>query len=398
MLNVEAIEKQFDNKPVLRGVSLALASGEIVALLGPSGSGKTTLLRIIAGLERADHGRLRLDGRDLTTIPVHRRGFGFVFQDFALFPHKDVAANVAFGLRMLKWPAAQVKRRVEEVLALVGLAGFGDRPVHQLSGGEQQRVALARALAPAPRLLLLDEPLGSLDRALRERLMLDLRAILKQPIPLNDQLPITNNQSTSITAIYVTHDQAEAFAVADRVLVMNDGRIEQAGAPVELYRRPATPFVARFLGMENLLQGGMLDQQPPAVGTAVGDLEVAGEPAGLPPAGSRVTVLIGPGAAQVVTDTAAPRANLLAGRLVDASFRGRYQVATVAVPLHYLEGAAQPQQAGDRVPSTSQPEQTGEWLLRLEFESAVHLPPAGASLTLSLDPGHVLVLTGGEKQ
>jgi ABC-type Fe3+/spermidine/putrescine transport system ATPase subunit len=384
MLNVEAIEKQFDDKPVLRGISLALASGEIIALLGPSGSGKTTLLRIIAGLERADRGRLQLDGRDLTTIPVHRRGFGFVFQDFALFPHKDVTANVSFGLRMLKWPAARVKRRVEEVLALVGLAGFGDRPVHQLSGGEQQRVALARALAPAPRLLLLDEPLGSLDRALRERLMLDLRAILKQPIPLTNQLPITNNPSTSFTAIYVTHDQAEAFAIADRVLVMNDGRIEQAGAPVELYRRPATPFVARFLGMENLLQGEMLDRQPPAVGTAVGDLEVAGTPAELPPPGSRVTVLIGPGAAQVVTDTAAPRANLLAGRLVDASFRGRYQVATVAVPLYHFEGAVQPQQ-------------TGKWLLRLDFESAVYLPPAGTSLTLSLDPGHVLVLTSGEK-
>jgi thiamine transport system ATP-binding protein len=369
MLNVEAVEKKFGDTLVLRGISLAVAPGEIVALLGPSGSGKTTLLRIIAGLEKADQGRLLLHGQDLTTIPVHKRGFGFVFQDFALFPHKNVAANVAFGLRMLKWPVAQMERRVEEVLALVGLAGFGERAVYQLSGGEQQRVALARALAPAPRLLLLDEPLGSLDRALRERLMLELRAILKQQL--------------SITTVYVTHDQAEAFAIADRVLVMNNGRIEQVGAPVELYRRPATPFVARFLGMENLFPGEMLARQPPAARFALGELEVAEPGAGMPAAGSPITVLIRPGAARVITEPAPAQPNRLAGRLVDVSFRGRYQVATIAVP---------PDPATSGVTG---PEQPAEYLLRLEFDSAVYLPQPGDPVTLILDPGHVLVLTSG---
>lgn len=391
MLSVEAVEKKFDDEAVLRGVSLTVAPGEIVALLGPSGSGKTTLLRIIAGLESADHGRLQLHGRDLTTIPVHRRGFGFVFQDFALFPHKNVADNVAFGLRMMQWPAAQIIRRVAEVLALVGLSGFGDRAVYLLSGGEQQRVALARSLAPSPSLLLLDEPLGSLDRTLRERLMLDLRAILKQQLPVNNQSPGTDNQlptpttqpssptpeSTSITAIYVTHDQAEAFAIADRVLVMNDGRIEQAGTPVELYRWPATPFVARFLGMENLFQGEMVARQPPTVRTGLGDLAVAGGPAELPPPGSRVTVLIRPGAARVAANAAAPQTNLVPGRVVDTSFRGRYQVATVAVKPDRTAGA------GD------------EWLLRLEFDSGVRLPAPGQPVKLSLDPARVLVLTSG---
>jgi ABC-type Fe3+/spermidine/putrescine transport system ATPase subunit len=387
MLTVENIEKAFDRTPVLRGVSLEVAPGEIVALLGPSGSGKTTLLRIVAGLEKADRGRLLLHGRDLAAVPVHKRGFGFVFQDFALFPHKNVAANVAFGLRMLKWPAAQISERVEEVLALVGLAGFGNRAVYQLSGGEQQRVALARALAPAPRLLLLDEPLGSLDRTLRERLMLDLRTILKQQLPPPTRLPIADNplpvtaNLPSITAIYVTHDQAEAFALADRVLVMSDGRIEQAGTPVELYRRPATPFVARFLGMENLLAGEMLPGEPARVRTALGIMEVAVR-AGALPAGGQVTVLIRPGAAQVVSENAPARPNLLVGRLVDASFRGRYQVATVAVAQEQTTPAT-----GVNLPA--------EYLLRLEFDSAVRLPAAGESLTLTLDPARVLVLTSG---
>jgi ABC-type Fe3+/spermidine/putrescine transport system ATPase subunit len=392
MLTVENIEKSFDHTPVLRGVSLEVAPGEIVALLGPSGSGKTTLLRIVAGLEKADSGRLLLQGRDLAAIPVHKRGFGFVFQDFALFPHKNVAANVAFGLRMLKWPAAQISQRVEEVLALVGLAGFGDRAVYQLSGGEQQRVALARALAPAPRLLLLDEPLGSLDRTLRERLMLDLRTILKQQLPTPTELPITHYPlpithyqspaTNPITTIYVTHDQAEAFAIADRVLVMNEGRIEQAGTPVALYRRPATPFVARFLGMENLLPGEMLAGEPPGVATALGTLEIAGPAAALPPAGSQVTVLIRPGAAQVVAENGPTRPNLLTGRLVDTSFRGRYQVAAIAVSQEQTTSAT-----GVALPA--------EYLLRLEFDSTVRLPPAGESLILTLDPARVLVLTSG---
>ncbi|MEJ2749488.1 MAG: ABC transporter ATP-binding protein, partial [Anaerolineae bacterium] len=180
MLSLESIEKAFDDQPVLRGISLEIAVGEVVVLLGPSGCGKTTLLRIIAGLEQPDNGRILLHNADLTPIPVHERGFGMVFQDYALFPHKNVFDNAAFGLKMLGWERPSITERVRQVLSLVDLAGFEERQIHELSGGEQQRVALARSLAPAPRLLLLDEPLGALDRALRERLMLDLRAILKQ--------------------------------------------------------------------------------------------------------------------------------------------------------------------------------------------------------------------------
>ncbi|MCA9924623.1 MAG: ABC transporter ATP-binding protein, partial [Anaerolineales bacterium] len=246
LLTLKNIEKSFDGEPVLRGVSLELKAGEIVVLLGPSGCGKTTLLRIMAGLEVADNGRLLLNGHDLQQMPVHQRGFGMVFQDYALFPHKNVFENVAFGLRMQNWDAARIQARVDQVLALVGMGGFADRPIYELSGGEQQRVALARSLAPAPRLILLDEPLGALDRALRERLMLDLRRILKEAGGMT-------GRPEGITAVYVTHDQAEAFAIADRVLVMNQGKVEQAGTPTTLYRYPRTPFVARFLGMENLI-------------------------------------------------------------------------------------------------------------------------------------------------
>jgi ABC-type Fe3+/spermidine/putrescine transport system ATPase subunit len=213
MLEVRDVELAFGDLPVLRGVSLEAAEGEIVCLLGPSGCGKTTLLRVIAGLEVPERGDVIFDGRSVRDVPVHRRGFGLMFQDFALFPHLDVARNAAFGLRMMGIPAAERQRRVQEVLSLVGLAGFERRDVAKLSGGEKQRVALARSLAPNPRLLMLDEPLGSLDAALRERLVIEIREIIKQ---------------VGRAALYVTHDQHEAFAIADRIIIMNEGRFEQA--------------------------------------------------------------------------------------------------------------------------------------------------------------------------
>ncbi len=238
MLEINGIRRSFDGQPVLKGVDLTIADGEIVCLLGASGSGKTTLLRIIAGLEYADAGSVKLDGASILSIPVHQRDFSFMFQDFALFPHLNVVQNVVFGLRMRKVNRAAQQKRVAEVLDLVGLSGFEQRDVTELSGGERQRVALARSLAPSPRLLLLDEPLGSLDASLRERLAVELREIIRQ---------------TGLTAVHVTHDQQEAYAIADRIAIMHHGQIEQVDAPEALYYRPRTTYAARFLGLNNIL-------------------------------------------------------------------------------------------------------------------------------------------------
>ena len=206
MLSVEDVRVSFGTRNVLDGVELEVATGEVVALLGASGSGKSTLLRVIAGLLAPDDGRVLWDGHDLAGVPTHRRRFGLVFQDHQLFPDRDVAANVAFGLRMARWSAREISPRVAELLDLVGLCGFEHRAVHDLSGGEAQRVALVRALAPEPRLVLLDEPMGALDRDLRDRLTLDLRALLRR---------------LGLTAVHVTHDREEADAVADRVVTMD---------------------------------------------------------------------------------------------------------------------------------------------------------------------------------
>jgi len=237
MLRAEEVSVRFDGAAALDGASLEVDQGEVVTILGPSGSGKTTLLRVVAGLQAPDSGRVLLDGVDLSTTPPHRRGIGLVFQDHALFPHRDVAANVAFGLRMRGNPDEAVSSRTAELLDLVGLAGFERRSVGSLSGGEQQRVALARALAPEPRVLLLDEPLGSLDRRLRDRLLDDLGSLF-------DDL--------GLTAVYVTHDQTEAFTLGDRVAVMRAGQVVQIATPDELWAHPADADVARFLGLANV--------------------------------------------------------------------------------------------------------------------------------------------------
>lgn len=228
-LSVQDVVVRYGPVPAVDGVSLDVAPGEVVALLGPSGCGKSSLLRAVAGLEPLAGGTVSWDGSSLAGVPVHRRGFGLMFQDGQLFAHRTVGGNVAYGL------PARSGARVASLLELVGLAGYEDRGIATLSGGERQRVALARALAPAPRLLLLDEPLSALDRALRERLAVDLRAALV---------------ATGTTAVFVTHDQDEAFAVADRVAVMSTGRLLQVDAPADLWVRPATREVASFLGYE----------------------------------------------------------------------------------------------------------------------------------------------------
>ncbi len=238
-LRLDNVSVAYGDRTVLDGVDLVVAEGEKVAVVGPSGSGKSTLLRAIAGLEPLVDGRILLDGRDLRGVETHRRGMGLMFQDHALFPHLTVADNVAYGLRHgpASMFAGAVGERVGAMLDLVGLHDFGPRSVDQLSGGEAQRVALARALAPAPAVLMLDEPLGSLDRVLRDQLVSDL-----------DQLLDRMGQ----TALHVTHDQAEAFALADRVAVLTEGRLVRIGTPQELWENPGTRFVATFLGRPNI--------------------------------------------------------------------------------------------------------------------------------------------------
>ena len=248
MLAVEGVSVRFGQTAALDGVSLDVGHGKVVAVLGPSGSGKSTLLRVIAGLQRPHSGRVLLDGEDLAPIPPHRRGIGLVFQDHALFHHRDVRGNVAFGLRMRGDDVIAIERRVRELLDLVGLAGYEHRAIATLSGGEQQRVALARALAPEPRVLLLDEPLGSLDRRLRDRLLEELARIFAE---------------LQVTALYVTHDQAEAFALGDRVAVMRAGRVVQTGTADELWSSPVDEDVARFLGLANVHDGRVV--RPEAV-------------------------------------------------------------------------------------------------------------------------------------
>lgn len=314
LLEVKNLSKSFTPETsAVAGVNLQVEAGEIVCLLGPSGCGKTTLLRMIAGLTRPDSGSIWLAGQEITAVPPHRRDFGMMFQDFALFPHKNVFANIAFGLEMHGWSQERIAARVAEMLALVDLADMGQRDIVQLSGGEQQRVALARSLAPGPRLLMLDEPLGALDRALRERLMLDLRQIL---------------QRVGVTTIYVTHDQTEAFAIADRIVVMNAGSIEQIATPQALYARPETPFVARFLGFQNLLDGVVVAEG--IVETAVGQIRVVGE---VPQVRTAVTVLIRPEAVRVQEQDVLPteQQNVWPATIKAISFRGRYTQVLFAV-------------------------------------------------------------------
>jgi len=305
ILSAHDLIKSYGDTPALRGVSLQIAPEAIVCLLGPSGCGKTTLLRVIGGLEQADSGTVTFENRPIDGLPVHARGFGLMFQDYALFPHHDVAGNVAFGLRMRGESREQIDARVAEMLDLVGLAGYDRRRVYELSGGERQRVALARSLAPSPRLLMLDEPLGALDRALRERLLDELHAILTR---------------VGVTSLYVTHDQAEAFAIADWLVLMNDGLIEQQGPPEAVYRQPATRFAARFMGLSNLIDGCVLarEQNTLLTETPLGRLRATGDAQ----PGAAVTLVIRPEAAKLTLTAASDHTNTIAGVVAERSFRG----------------------------------------------------------------------------
>jgi len=328
LLRVEGLTKRYlkGGPPVVDGVSFEVAPAEIFALLGPSGCGKTTTLRLIAGFERADEGRVWLMGQEVTRWPPERRGIGFVFQDYALFPHLSVWENVAFGLRHLK--GRERWARVEEVLGLVGLTVFKDRKPGELSGGQQQRVALARAIAPGPRLVLLDEPFSSLDAALRQTTRDEVRAMLKQ---------------AGIGAVLVTHDQEEALSFADRLAVMRGGRLEQTGTPEEVYLRPRTPFVAQFLGRTNLIPG---EGRGGWAETPLGRLSLVEEAHG------PVLLSLRPEGLGL----AAPLGHLgerqLEGVVVAREFKGHdltYRVRLGSRELTVQEGPESPFRAGDRV-------------------------------------------------
>jgi thiamine transport system ATP-binding protein len=306
MLHLVDVTADYGGDDVLRGLDLDVPSGQLLCVLGPSGGGKSTLLRVIAGLEVPRTGSIQLDGRDLSGVPAHERDVGLMFQDYALFPHRDVGDNIAFGLRMRGESAEATRTRVAELLELVGLPGAERRAVAQLSGGEQQRVALARALAPRPRLLMLDEPMGSLDRSLRERLPEELRGIFAE---------------LGLTVIYVTHDQDEALTVADRVVVLDAGQAVADDTPEGLWTRPPTAWTARFLGFRNVaparVVGVMLE-------TPWGRLPFDAAPSGV--VGPEVTVVLRSG--DLVLSPDGP----IVGTLVSRRFRGDHVLLGVEVP------------------------------------------------------------------
>ncbi|MBA3307351.1 MAG: ABC transporter ATP-binding protein [Chloroflexi bacterium] len=341
MLTVEGVNLRYGEQAVLADIDMFVAEGELVTVLGPSGSGKSTLLRVIAGLALPDRGRVLWAGRDLARVPVHERHFGLMFQDFALFPHRDVYENVAFGLRMQGADAERLAARVAEVLDLVGISGLAKRAVTRLSGGEQQRVALARAIAPSPRLLMLDEPLGSLDRAFRERLPLQLREIVR---------------AIGASAIYVTHDQEEALGIADRTLILREGRVVADAAPDHLWAQPPTEWVARFLGFRNVTGASVRSGQ---AATPWGTVAV---PAAVPDGECRL--VLRPTA--FVPDAAGEIRGLVTARL----FRGDH----VRLQLAVESGHAPP----------------------LEVEARWDpLPAPGERLTLRIEPEGVLLLPAG---
>jgi len=307
-LKLEGIHKSFGSFVALNDIDLAIRKGEFVCFLGPSGCGKTTLLRVIAGLEQQTRGRVIQDGRDVSALPPAARDYGIVFQSYALFPNLTVAQNIAYGLVNRRKRRAEINARVQELLTLVGLPDAGPKYPAQCSGGQQQRVALARALATSPSLLLLDEPLSALDAKVRERLRGEIRALQKR---------------VGVTTIMVTHDQEEALSMADRVVVMNHGVIEQCGTPAEVYEQPATPFVATFLGRVNVLPGRSLGGGRYRVGACELTLPVDGFAPG-----TDVRIFVRPEDRYVEGDIAA-LPNRLSGRISRIDYLGTFCLAEV---------------------------------------------------------------------
>jgi putative spermidine/putrescine transport system ATP-binding protein len=303
-LELSGIEKRFGSTVAVVGFDLAAERGEFVSFLGPSGCGKTTTLRMIAGFETPSAGTISIDGRDVTSTPPNRRNVGMVFQSYALFPNMTVAANIGFGLRVRGRPADQIRRRVGELLDLIHMPEKADSYPYQLSGGQQQRVALARALAFEPQVLLLDEPLSALDAKIRVALRSEIRAIQRQ---------------LGITTVYVTHDQEEALSLSDRVVVMSEGRIEQIGAPFDIYNFPSTSFVASFVGTLNVLKGQMVDAASGRVAVAGQEIRVTRAAGSATATGRPVSIALRPEMASLGDGGGSER---LHGTVADVAFLG----------------------------------------------------------------------------
>lgn len=314
LVRFDGVSKAFGDTVAVTGVELSIYEGEFFALLGPSGCGKTTLMRMLAGFESPDAGRIMLEGRDIQADPPHRRPVHMMFQAYALFPHLNVAQNIAFGLKRQGLPKAEIGPRVEEMLALVKLEGLGRRRPDQLSGGQRQRVALARALAPRPRILLLDEPMAALDKKLREETQFEL---------------MTLQQTLGMTFMIVTHDQDEAMVVADRIAVMREGRIVQVGRPAEVYEAPADRYVAGFIGDVNLFEGRVTAAEGPLLRLATADGPFDAE--GVGAVGDPVWLAVRPEKIAVHAEPPADARNRLAGRILDYGYLGDWTTYLVEI-------------------------------------------------------------------
>ncbi len=359
-LELTGIQKRFGETAAVLDFNLGAERGEFVSFLGPSGCGKTTTLRMIAGFERPTAGRITIDGADITNRAPNQRNVGMVFQSYALFPNMTVAANVGFGLKIRKQPGKEIDKRVEELLALIHLEGRGDRYPWQLSGGQQQRVALARALAIEPQVLLLDEPLSALDAKIRIVLRKEIRAIQRQ---------------LGITTVYVTHDQEEALSLSDRVVVMSEGRIEQIGAPFEIYNFPATPFVASFVGTLNLVTAGVVDAPSGRLSLAGQEVRT-GKPVTVARAGDRVTLAVRPEGIDL--GDGQEGWNRIRGTLEDINFLG----SVVRLRLALADPIA------DAAPTTI--------TLDTFNEPHLSLPSVGETIGISFPPEACFVLAGSE--